>query len=754
MQSSPQPGPTAPLAVLKGVLEHITYTNEDTGYTVARVATDRGGDPVTVVGPLLGAQAGEHLHMEGRWRNHPLYGRQFEVRSYRAVLPATIQGIRRYLGSGLIRGIGPKMAERIVDQFGVDTLRVLEEDPGRLRSVPGLGPTRTAMIEQAWEEQKAIKDVMVFLQGVGVSTSLAVRIYKAYREEAIKVVTHEPYRLATDVWGIGFKTADKIAQGVGIAYDSGERVKAGLQFTLSQASELGHCYLPEPELVARASEILGVRPELAQTCLDELVRQQGVVRDPVPITGFDDGVHGIYLVPFHRAEVSLAAGLLRLRSAPEQADRLPMFRSVDWAAAFTWLEGVTGSRLAPEQETAVRLALTERVAVLTGGPGCGKSFTIRAVVALARAKKARVVLAAPTGRAAKRLSELAGMDAQTLHRLLELRPGGEAAFNQDRPLEADLVVVDEASMLDLLLANKLVKAVAPGAHLLLVGDVDQLPSVGPGEVLRDLLQAGDSRSPVLPRVRLTQVFRQAQQSGVVTNAHRINAGHPPLTSNLDDFFLFGEDDPERVADLTVDIVVNRLPRRFGLDPRRDVQVLCPMHRGPAGSAALNERLQDALTPAVPKQPERRFAGRTYRPGDKVTQVRNDYEKGVFNGSVGTITMISPETSELFVLMDEDQQVRYGFDDLDELIHAYALTVHRSQGSEYPCVVVPIVQSAWLMLQRNLLYTAVTRARQLVVLVGSRRGLAKAIRTPGNGHRYTALDDRLRKGSTRLTAARG
>jgi len=753
MQSSSQPpAGSTPLAVLKGVLEHITYTNQDTGYTVARVAGERGGDPVTVVGPLLGAQAGEHLHLEGRWRNHPLYGRQFEVRSYRAVLPATVQGIRRYLGSGLIRGIGPKMAERIVDQFGVDTLKVLEEDPGRLRSVPGLGPTRTAMIEQAWEEQKAIKDVMVFLQGVGVSTSLAVRIYKAYREEAIKVVTHEPYRLATDVWGIGFKTADKIAQGVGIAYDSGERVKAGLQFTLSQASELGHCYLPEPELVARASEILGVRPELAQSCLDELVRQQGVVRDPVPITGFDDGVHAIYLVPFHRAEVSLAAGLLRLRSAPAQADRLPMFRDVDWAAAFAWLERRTDGRLAPEQETAVRLALTEPVAVLTGGPGCGKSFTVRAVVALAQAKKARVLLAAPTGRAAKRLAELAGMDAQTLHRLLELRPGGEAAFHQDRPLEADLVVVDEASMLDLLLANKLVKAVPPGAHLLLVGDVDQLPSVGPGEVLRDLLQAGGRTAPVLPRVRLTQVFRQARQSGVVTNAHRINAGHPPLTSGLDDFFLFAEDDPERVAELTVDIVVNRLPRRFGLDPRRDVQVLCPMHRGPAGSAALNERLQEVLTPAAPRQPERRFAGRTYRPGDKVMQVRNDYEKGVFNGSVGTITTISPEAHELFVLMDEDQEVRYGFDDLDELTHAYALTVHRSQGSEYPCVVVPLTQTAWLMLQRNLLYTAVSRARQLVVLVGSRRALAKAIRTPGNGHRYTALDDRLLRGSTRLEAA--
>jgi exodeoxyribonuclease V alpha subunit len=327
-----------------------------------------------------------------------------------------------------------------------------------------------------------------------------------------------------------------------------------------------------------------------------------------------------------------------------------------------------------------------------------------------------------------------------LHRLLQLRPGGDAAFDRDHPLDADLVVVDEVSMLDVLLANKLIKAVPPGAHLLLVGDVDQLPSVGAGEVLRDLLAAER-----LPRVRLTHVFRQAQQSGVVTNAHRINAGHPPTTTGMGDFFLFAEDDPERVAELTVDIVVNRLPRRFGLDPRRDVQVLCPMHRGPAGSAALNERLQEVLTPPAPRLPERRFAGRTYRPGDKVMQVRNDYEKGVFNGSVGTITTISPETSELFVLMDEDREVRYGFDDLDELTHAYALTVHRAQGSEYPCVVVPLTQTAWLMLQRNLLYTAVTRAKQMVVLVGSRRALAKAVRTPGAGRRYTALTHRLHQG---------
>jgi exodeoxyribonuclease V alpha subunit len=396
------------------------------------------------------------------------------------------------------------------------------------------------------------------------------------------------------------------------------------------------------------------------------------------------------------------------------------------------------------------LALTQRVAVLTGGPGCGKSYTVRAIVTLARAKHTKILLAAPTGRAAKRLAELAGLQAATLHRLLQLRPGGDAAFDRDHPLDADLVVVDETSMLDVLLANKLVKAVPPGAHLLLVGDVDQLPSVGAGEVLRDLLAAER-----LPRVRLTRVFRQAQQSGVVTNAHRINAGQPPITWGLADFFLFPEEESEQVADLVVEIVANRLPRRFGLDPRRDVQVLCPMHRGPAGAGVLNERLQAALTPAREGLAERRFGGRIYRVGDKVMQLRNNYDKGtagVFNGSVGVVTALSLEDSELRVLLDDDEEVAYGFDELDELTHAYAVSIHRSQGSEYPCVVIPLTTSAWLMLQRNLLYTAVTRAKQIVVLVGSRRALAKAVRTQGAGRRYTALTQRLQPGRARTVAA--
>jgi len=583
-----------PLATLDAVLERITYANQETGYTVARVATGRSSDLLTVVGPLLGAQPGERLRLSGRWTSHPQYGRQFEVHSYETVLPATVQGIRRYLGSGLIKGIGPRMAERIVDHFGQATLQVIEQAPARLVEVPGLGPKRTAMITAAWEEQQAIKEVMVFLQGVGVSTSLGVRIYKTYRDEAIEVVRREPYRLAADVWGIGFKTADQIAQRLGIPHDSPERVKAGLQFALSQASEDGHCYLPEGELLARATGLLGVDAELASRCLEELLEEEGVVAEPLPAAmspGDSEGTgRGVWLVPFHRAEATLAGGLLRLLAAP--GDRLAGFQAVDWTIALEWLGRTTGVTLSPEQEAAVRLALTEQVAVLTGGPGCGKSYTVRAIVTLARAKQARVLLAAPTGRAAKRLGELAGLQAATLHRLLQLRPGGDAAFDRDHPLDADLVVVDEASMLDVLLANKLVKAIPPGAHLLLVGDVDQLPSVGAGEVLRDLLAAER-----LPRVRLTHVFRQAQQSGVVTNAHRINAGQPPITHGLADFFLFPEDDPEQVADLVVDVVANRLPRRFGLDPRREVQVLCPMHRGPAGAGALNERLQAALTPA-------------------------------------------------------------------------------------------------------------------------------------------------------------
>ncbi|HET6503744.1 MAG TPA: ATP-dependent RecD-like DNA helicase [Amycolatopsis sp.] len=726
-------------SVLDATLERITFANEDTGYTVARVDPGRGGELVTVVGSLLGAQPGEALRMHGRWGSHPQYGRQFHVEDYTTVLPATVQGIRRYLGSGLIKGIGPKLAEKIVDHFGVDALEVIEATPERLIEVPKLGPKRTELITKAWEEQKAIKEVMVFLQGIGVSTSLAVRIYKQYAGASIDVVRGEPYRLASDVWGIGFKTADTIAKAVGIPHDSPQRIKAGLQFTLSEATGNGHCFLPDEELIAQAIRILAVDAGLIIDCLAELVEEEGVVREEIPGDDATRPVSAIYLVPFHRAEISLANQLRTLLRT--SADRMPAFATVDWDRALAWLHRRTGAELAEEQEAAVRLALSEKVAVLTGGPGCGKSFTVRSIVELAAAKNAKIVLAAPTGRAAKRLTELTGYPAATVHRLLELKPGGDAAFDKDRPLEADLVVVDEASMLDLLLANKLAKAVPPGAHLLLVGDVDQLPSVGAGEVLRDLLAAG---TPV-PHVRLTHIFRQASQSGVVTNAHRINAGDYPITSGLTDFFHFSVDDAEQAAAVTVDVVARRIPAKFRIDPRRDVQVLAPVHRGPAGAGALNALLQEALTPSRPNLPERRFGGRVFRPGDKVTQLRNNYDKGengVFNGTQGVVTVVNLEEQVLTVHTDDDEDIVYEFGELDELAHAYAVSIHRSQGSEYPCVVIPVTTSAWMMLQRNLLYTAVTRAKKLVVLVGAKKAIGQAVRTVGAGRRHTALDHRV------------
>jgi exodeoxyribonuclease V alpha subunit len=743
------PHPSQSHSVLEAVLERITYANEDTGYTIARVATERTGpDLLTVVGALLGAQVGESLRLTGRWGSHPKYGKQFQVDSYTTVLPATIQGIRRYLGSGMIKGIGPMMAERMVTHFGTEILNIIEEAPGRLIEVHGLGPKRTKRIADAWEEQKAIKEVMVFLSGVGVSTSLAVRIYKTYADSSISVVRAEPYRLASEVWGIGFKTADTIAQTVGIPHDSPQRIKAGLQYTLSEAADNGHCYLPEPDLIREATKILDVDRELIGPCLEELVADEGVVREPVPASAnaLADPVAAVYLLPFHRAERSLAGGLLALLNSREE--RLPAFIRVDWQRALGWLQHRTGQELAAGQQEAVTLALTSKVAVLTGGPGCGKSFTVRSIVELATAKLATVILVAPTGRAAKRLAELTGHEACTVHRLLELQPSGDAKYDRDNPLSADLVVVDETSMMDVILANKLIKAIPEGAHLLLVGDVDQLPSVGAGEVLRDLLAAGS-----IPRVRLTQIFRQAQQSGIVVNAHRINHGQPPQLTGFPDFYWFtcdpsedsGLHPAEETATLVVDIVARRIPAKFGLDPLRDVQVLTPMHRGPAGAGNLNALLQEALSPQREQTPEKRYGGRVFRVGDEVTQLRNNYHKGqagIFNGTVGVVTGLSPEEQTVTLLTDEDEQVDYDFAELDELAHAYAITIHRSQGSEYPAVVIPLTTSSWLMLQRNLLYTGVTRAKQLIVLAGSRRALAQAVRTPGAGRRHTALTHRL------------
>lgn len=749
-----QGAPDEGLAVIEGVLERVTYANQETGYSVVRLAMPGQDELVTAVGHLLGAKPGESLRLSGQWKNHAQYGRQFTAASYSTLLPASINGIQRYLGSGLIKGIGPVMARKIVAHFGVETLDIIEQRPQRLVEVPGLGVKKAKLIAVAWEEQQMIKSVMLFLQDVGVTTGLAVKIYKTFGEESIHVVKEHPYRLASDVWGVGFKTADRIARAMGLPRDSAERIKAGIAYTLSMASDNGHCYLPQDTLVtdtvamfqdidekdaaAEGADLPPLIPSATiESCLDALAAEGGVVREGLP--GAPDGTpDAIYLVPLYRAESTLAQSVRFLLRAP--MDALAPFATLDWDAALTWLHGQTGNKLEAAQEEAVRQALTRKVSVLTGGPGCGKSYSVRSIVTLAKAKGARVILAAPTGRAAKRLEELGGATASTIHRLLQIKPGGDAIFNKDNPLAVDLLIVDEASMLDTALANTLFKAIPPGAHVLLVGDVDQLPSVGPGEVLRDLIECG-----IVPSVRLTKIFRQAENSGVVTNAHRINNGEMPLIHGLSDFFLFVEDDNECIADLVVDVVVNRIPAKFGYNPKRDIQVLCPMRRGPAGANLINEKLQAALTPERSGIPERRLGNRVFRPGDRVVQLKNAYDKGsagIFNGSLGIITDISSEDQQMRVWMDESEDIAYEFSEADELGLAYALSIHKSQGSEYPVVVIPVTTSAWIMLRKGLIYTGVTRAKKMVVLVGSLRAISKAVNTSDTGRRYTALARRL------------
>ncbi len=773
---------------LRGTIERITYHNEENGYTVAQLMPESKSYTVPVVGNMLGINVGESVELTGAWSSHPQYGRQFKAEQVRTVLPATIAGIERYLGSGLIKGVGPVTAKRIVRKFGLDTLRVIEEEPRRLHEVLGVGPKRVEIITRAWAEQQRIKEVMLFLQGHNVSTGLAVKIYKQYGDEALNVVRSDPYRLARDIHGIGFITADKIAREMGIAPDAPERVAAGVAYVLSQAADEGNVYLPAAGLIERATELLGVSPELVADGIKALSEAEQVwvegagearselsaaVAPSAPEWGTRTNQAAarsgeeqrkrvalaeeqpVYLIPFYRGEVGVTNRLRRLAEGPE--DRLALFRRFDWPAAFALLQAQNRLALTPRQMEAVQVALTNRLAVLTGGPGTGKTTTVRSILRLAEAAGLRTALASPTGRAAKRLSEATGHPAKTVHRLLEFKPGGGVTFARDEahPLEADLVIVDEASMLDLLLTNSLLKAIPAGAHLLLVGDVDQLPSVGAGNVLRDVIDAIEGRGAASGMgvgdgrplrgaavVRLDTIFRQPQGSYIITNAHRINRGEMPLLDNRQavDFFLFREEDPERAAELVVELVHQRIPRRFGLKPDQ-IQVLSPMHRGEAGVAALNQRLQAVLCPARPGLPERQMGGRIFRVGDRVMQVRNNYDKEVFNGDIGQVARISLEDQVISVRM-EDRLVAYDFLELDELVHAYAISIHKSQGSEFPAVVIPLLPAHYVMLQRNLLYTAVTRAQRLVVIVGSPRAIGIAVRTAGAGQRYSGLAARL------------
>lgn len=717
---------------LEGTVERVTYFNAENGYSVVRLRPVRGDDLVTLVGNMPEVTPGETLRLRGDWVAHREYGRQFKVEHCEQVLPATVEGIRRYLGSGLIKGIGPRTADRIVATFGRDTLDVIESEPHRLREVPDIGPKRYRLICDAWETQKHIKEVMVFLQSHGVTAGLAVKIYKQYGDEALLIVRADPYRLARDIWGIGFRTADKIARALGLPPDAPTRLEAGLAHVLGEMADDGHVYVPEPELLRLGAELLEVPVELLAPATDRLEAQERIKRDRLPLQPSP----AVYLMPFYQAETHLAERLLALLNAP--TDRLGKLARLDWDAALGLLERADGGgALSPEQRHAVQTALTNKLCVLTGGPGTGKTTTLRAVIRLLEQQALPVALASPTGRAAKRLSEATGRPAQTIHRLLGFSPIEGFTHNEQHRLPAAMLVVDEVSMLDTLLANNLLKAVDPAAHLLLVGDVDQLPSVGAGNVLRDLVSSG--RVPV---VRLQTIFRQAAGSHIITNAHRVNQGHLPVVDRASkDFFLFAEEEPDAAADRVVEIVAERIPRRFGLNAATDIQVLAPMHRGSAGVANLNARLQAALNPPGAEKQERQLGGRLLRAGDRVMQVRNNYQKETFNGDIGRVLVVDLESQSLTVDFD-GRPVVYDWSEADELVHAFAVSIHKSQGSEFPAVVVPVLTQHYMMLQRNLLYTAITRARQLCVLVGTQRAITIAVRNAQVARRWTGLASRL------------
>ncbi len=717
-----------PLHELEGTLERLTYQNEENGYTVARVVPHGKAYEVTVVGNLTGVNVGELLRLMGVWTTHAQYGKQFEVRTYTVQYPATIEGIRKYLGSGLIKGIGPVNAGRIVDHFGPDTLDVIERHPERLQEVAGIGEKRTGQIISAWADQKYIKEIMIFLQQFGVSAGLAVKIYKVYQSQAIPIIQNDPYRLAKDIYGIGFKTADKIARNMGLALDAPARLQAGLLYTLSALSDDGHCFATETQLTAEASKLLEIPEDACRVQIETLVTAQELIDDE----------DCIYLPAFFMAERGTASKLRKIQLSPR--DRLQAFKTVNWEQAFTWLDRNSPIQLTDQQKSAVQMALTEKVSILTGGPGTGKSTITASVIKLLQTKNGSVLLCAPTGRAAKRLNETTGQEAKTIHRLLEYKPAQSTPFvrDQSNPLDADLIIVDETSMVDILLMNHLLNAIDAGCHLLLVGDVDQLPSVGPGSVLRDLIESG-----MIPVTRLDTIFRQAEDSFIIVNAHRINQGEMPLFDRTaKDFFLFSESDAEKAAQWVVDIVSQRIPDKFGFKSMEDIQVLTPMHRGAAGVTELNQRLQARLNPPSARKTEYQHGQRILREQDRVMQMRNDYERLVFNGDMGIISEIDLENQAVKVIVD-GREVSYEFSQVDELVHSYAASIHKAQGSEFPVVVIPLLTEHYRLLQRNLLYTAVTRARQVVVLVGSRKAIGMAVHNDRIAQRNTRLAQRLR-----------
>lgn len=738
---------------IRCVVERITYQSPETGYSVLKCAVKNYNDLVTVVGNLVDVNVGSVLLIDGNWKVDAKYGRQFLAESWEETMPATVFGIEKYLGSGLIKGVGPKFAKRIVEQFGTDTLEIIETDVQRLLEVPGIGKKRVDKIAESWERQKEIKNVMLFLQDHGVSTAFAAKIYRQYGNESIPKVKENPFRLADDIWGIGFKTADSIAMKLGIGKEAFIRLRSGIMYTLSELADEGHVYAERDQLIKKASELLEAEDVSIIMTMDQMLKDEELIREKIMVPQFapdevipEDAAKEIekeciYLPPFYFAEVGVASKMKKLAAEPAE-DRL-------WVSLMKARKDTGNPKLSVDVEKiqntinmkydevqveAIRRAATAKVLVLTGGPGTGKTTTTQGIIAAYRTFGLNILLAAPTGRAAKRMTEATGLEAKTIHRLLEFKPPEGYQKNEETPLEGDVLIVDECSMIDIVLMNALMKAIPPHMRLILVGDIDQLPSVGAGNVLRDIID-----SEVFPVVRLTRIFRQAQTSRIIMNAHKINAGQMPDTSNgkNTDFFFMIQEDPEEAAKKIVELVHKKLPGYYGT-PSSQIQVLTPMQRGVVGAANLNMVLQEALNPHGEGL---RRSGFVYRPNDKVMQIKNNYDKEVFNGDIGIIESVDMQDRTLLVNFD-GRRIEYDATELDELVHAYATTIHKAQGSEYPIVVMPVLMNHYVMLQRNLIYTGITRAKKILVMVGTKKALSYAVRNVTVTKRNTLLKERL------------
>lgn len=738
---------------IRCVVERITYQSPETGYSVLKCAVKNYNDLVTVVGNLVDVNVGSVLLIDGNWKVDAKYGRQFLAESWEETMPATVFGIEKYLGSGLIKGVGPKFAKKIVQQFGTDTLEIIETDMQRLLEVPGIGKKRVDKIAKSWERQKEIKNVMLFLQDHGVSTAFAAKIYRQYGNESIPKVKENPFRLADDIWGIGFRTADSIAMKLGIGKESFIRLRSGIMYTLSELADEGHVYAERDQLIKKASALLEAEDTSIIMTMDQMLKDEELIREKIMVPQFapdevipEDAAKEIekeciYLPPFYFAEVGVANKLKKLSAEPA-ADRL-------WVSLMKARQDTGNPELSVDVEKiqntvnmeydevqveAIRRAATAKVLVLTGGPGTGKTTTTQGIIAAYRAFGLHILLAAPTGRAAKRMTEATGLEAKTIHRLLEFKPPEGYEKNEETPLEGDVLIVDECSMIDIVLMNALMKAIPPHMRLILVGDIDQLPSVGAGNVLRDVID-----SEVFPVVRLTRIFRQAQTSRIIMNAHKINAGQMPDTSNgkNTDFFFMTQEDPEEVAKKIVELVHKKLPGYYRI-PASQIQVLTPMQRGVVGATNLNMALQEALNP---QGEGLRRSGFVYRPNDKVMQIKNNYDKEVFNGDIGIIESVDMQDRTLLVNFD-GRSIEYDATELDELVHAYATTIHKAQGSEYPIVVMPVLMNHYVMLQRNLIYTGITRAKKILVMVGTKKALFYAVRNVTVTRRNTLLKERL------------